>query len=287
MKAWLVKNKYLVSENFTKLEEIILKSAKEHKVDITVYNNIEIINVLSEKNYEKPDFVLFWDKDVKLASFIESQDIKIFNSSTAIKTCDDKSLTYLALINADIMMPKTIFSPLIYYHSLSDESDFIDFVEKHLNYPFVYKECVGSFGMQVYLVNDRDEFIKRIINSGINPFICQEYIMTSKGRDLRLYVVGDEVVGTMKRENKNGDFRANIELGGIGTKYEANDRQKALAIKAVKTLDLDFAGVDILFGKDDEPLLCEVNSNAYFVGFNETTGLNVADKIFEYILKKV
>ena len=57
-----------------------------------------------------------------------------------------------------------------------------------------------------------------------------------------------------------------------------------MALNAKKALELDFCGVDLLFGKDDEPLLCEVNSNAYFVSFNKTLGLNVADSILDYIL---
>lgn len=287
MNAWLIKNKYIISDNFYKLCDILVSTAKKHNINLTIYDNINIISVLSENKFNKPDFVLFWDKDVKLASYIESKGIRLFNKSEAIKICDDKSLTYLALLKEKINMPKTIFSPLIYYHSLSEEKDFINFVEKHLGYPFVYKECLGSFGQQVYLINNSDEFCYHINKSGINPFICQEYIKTSTGRDLRLYVVGDKVLGAMKRENKNGDFRANIELGGIGSKYVATDEQIDMAKKVTKILDLDFAGVDILFGENGKPILCEVNSNAYFVGFNNILSINVADYIFDYIRNEI
>ena len=284
MKAWFIKNKYFISDNFLKLEKLVIESAKRNNICLTIFDNIDVIKVLSEKKYEKPDFVLFWDKDIKLASFIESEGIKVFNSSNSIKICDDKSLTYLSLLKENIKQPKTIFSPLIYYHSLANEETFISFVTSHLRFPFVYKECVGSFGKQVYLINDVKEFKDRIVSSGINPFFCQEFIKNSFGKDLRLYVVGDKVVGSMKRENFSGDFRANIELGGIGSKYDANENQKNMAIIAVKKLKLNFAGVDILFGENDEPILCEVNSNAYFVGINKVVDAHIEDYIFDYIL---
>lgn len=283
MTGWLVTNKYSVSDNFTNLKKLILNSAYKFDIDIKVYNNVELLSILSQSDYIKPNFVLFWDKDIKLAKFIENEGIRVFNSSESIRLCDDKSLTYLSLRNSGIRMPKTIFSPLIYFHNLWEDNEFIDFVVKHISFPCVYKECFGSFGRQVYLVNNRQELIDKIKTSDKCPFEIQEFIKTSFGKDIRVYIVGDTVIGGMLRQNDNGDFRANIEIGGKASKYELNKVHIDIAKKVVKLLNLDFAGIDILFGENDEPILCEVNSNAYFNNFNKVFNINVADYIFKYI----
>lgn len=284
MFAWLITNKYYISDNFLQLKKLLFNSAKKNGIELKEFSNVNAMFELSKNKFEKPAFVLFWDKDIKLAKYIESEGIKVFNNSKSIYLCDDKSLTYITLRNKNIKQPKTIFSPLIYYHNLSNDNEYIDFVVKTLRLPFVFKECFGSFGQQVYLINDVDDLKKRISSSDVWPYIMQEFINTSFGRDLRIYVVGDKVVGGMLRRNTNGDFRANIEIGGEGTKYKINDKQKEIALSAVKNLGLDFAGVDLLFGENEEPILCEVNSNAYFTGFNKAVETSVEDYIFDYIL---
>ena len=284
MFAYLIKNKYIISKNFDKLLEYFIEAANNHNVDLQVVNNIEAIEAFSKKDFKRSDFVIFWDKDVKLAKYLESIGIKVFNSSESIRLCDDKSLTYLSLNNLGLKQPKTVFSPLIYYHNLAEDDEYIDFILSHFSFPFVFKECFGSFGQQVYLINSKEELIDRMKKCDVWPFVIQEFIKESKGRDLRIYVVGDKVVGAMKRENKNGDFRANIEIGGVASKYEANKLEKELALKVAKELKLNFCGVDILFGEGDDRILCEVNSNAYFTKFNEILGINVADLILDHIL---
>ena len=114
----------------------------------------------------------------------------------------------------------------------------------------------------------------------------QEFVESSKGRDVRIYVVGNQVVTAMERHNRN-DFRANITNGGTMSPYEPTKAQKEMAIHVCQELELDFAGVDILFGEKEEPVLCEVNSNAHFKNVFDCTGVNVADCIMEYIKKKI
>lgn len=284
MKAWLITNKYYISESFISLKKAIYNSAKSHGIDIEEYNNIDIIKLISKSDYEKPSFVLFWDKDVKLASLLESDGIKVFNSSESIRLCDDKSLTFLKLRNIGIKLPKTFFSPLLYYHNMSESDEILDFIIKELGFPFVFKECFGSFGQQVSLVNNKNELIRKIKKADTWPYIMQEFIDSSFGKDLRIYVVGDECIASMKRENKSGDFRANIEVGSLGTAYEPNEKQKEVALKVVNALGLSFGGIDLLFGKDDDPIFCEANSNAYFNEIDRVSNIKVEDYIFDHIL---
>ena len=85
MVAWLITNKYYISNSFENLKLLFLESAKRHNIELLIFNNLDVIKILSKNNYSKPDFVLFWDKDVKLANYIEHQGIKVFNSSESIR----------------------------------------------------------------------------------------------------------------------------------------------------------------------------------------------------------
>ena len=113
----------------------------------------------------------------------------------------------------------------------------------------------------------------------------QEFIASSKGRDVRINVVGDTAVVSMLRENKN-DFRSNISNGGTGALYEPAEGFKKLAVDAAKALGLSFAGVDVMFGENG-PIICEINSNPQFASTLKATGVNLAEHIADYILRQV
>ena len=81
------------------------------------------------------------------------------------------------------------------------------------------------------------------------------------------------------------DFRANITNGGSMEPYQPNAAQTAMAKRVMEALNLDFAGVDLLFGEQEEPVLCEVNSNAHFVNIWKCTGVNTAEAIIEYCIR--
>ena len=113
------------------------------------------------------------------------------------------------------------------------------------------------------------------------PMIMQQAVRESFGRDVRIYVVGGEVMGAMRRSNDR-DFRANIANGGSAEAYVPSDEEKHLALEAVRLLGLDFGGVDILHSQEG-PLLCEVNSNAHFAGMEKSTGADISGAIMRYI----
>lgn len=288
MYGWLITNEFLNTNKFTQINKWFLNSALKKDIKLDIKTNAELmIELGNDYNKTLPDFVLFWDKDIKLAQYLENLGIKVFNNSNAIAICDDKSLTHLKLQMAGIHMPKTIIAPMTYSNIGYTNFKFLDNVEKNLGYPLIIKECFGSFGQQVYKVNNRKELentIKKI--SGVS-ILFQEFITTSFARDIRLQVVGDKVVASMYRYNDTGDFRANITIGGKMKSYIPTKAQKELAIKCCKIIGLDFAGVDILFGKNDKPIVCEVNSNAHFKNIYDCTKINVGDFIIEHIIKSI
>lgn len=150
----------------------------------------------------------------------------------------------------------------------------------------IIKENKGSFGEQVYLVENYYDAVEKIKSIGHDEFIMQEYIESSEGRDVRIHVVGEQIVTAMERRNEN-DFRANVTNGGKMNRYTPTKEQEEMAVAVCRELGLDFAGVDIMFGKENEPILCEVNSNAHFKNIFDCTGVNVAEHIMKYIKGKI
>lgn len=295
-KGVLVVNSFLNTNKFNEIYDWLSKAAIRHGLVLDVMTNADfIVNTSSgDINPAIPncDFVLFWDKDIALARAFEKKGLRLFNSADAIAVCDNKALTFETIIErggADIAgkirMPKTYRIPMTFSGVGYTNVDFLDVFEREFGYPYVIKECCGSFGAQVYLVTDRQRAIEILSGTNGRECIAQEYISESYGRDVRIHTVGNRVVTSMMRYNEN-DFRANITNGGSMKEYCPTKAQEELAITVAQLLNLDFAGIDIMFGKDDEPILCEVNSNAHFRNIFDCTGVNVADEIMEYIAQK-
>lgn len=296
MTGWVIYNGTLNVPKIKKLVDTLVEEGKNLNIKLETVKNTEIIPMYSNegkvelvylKELEEPKFIIFWDKDVLLASHLEKMGYKVFNSSKAIKYCDHKGLMHLVLSNNNIKMPKTILSPMIFDYSLNNEDYLIKCYET-LGESVIIKESMGSFGMQVYLINNRQEFINKVteLNKNNIDFIIQENIKSSFGRDIRVNIIGNKVIGAMLRESEV-DFRANISQGGKGRLIELTKAQEEIALKAHKVLGLDFSGVDLLFGENDEPLLCEVNSNLNFLSFEEIWGKSFGKKILEYILGEI
>ncbi len=231
------------------------------------------------------EFCLYLDKDGYISKLLELSGIKLFNSSKAIYLCDDKMLTHIFLANKGIRMPKTISAPLNY--TLSSDSTFLEYVEKELPFPLVAKRNYGSLGKGVFLINNHEELLNFENTYKSEPHIYQEFIKSSFGFDYRMIIIGGKFVAGMKRYNENGDFRSNIAQGGKGKIEKIGDTYINLAEKAAKELELDYCGIDLLSGENGEPILCEVNSNAFLDGIERTTGINIAKEYAKHIIKNI
>jgi RimK family alpha-L-glutamate ligase len=290
-KCWIIVNGYLHQQKFSELALFMKNAAERHGVTVRLIRNTDVIsyiehgqsNIITHFGNERPDFVLFMDKDIHLAKQLEGIGLPLYNRADAIAICDSKALTHQALANHGIMMPKTVFPPFTYDNITRKDFETFRSIGKLLGFPLIIKEAYGSFGEQVYLISTEQELLDKVEQLGATPFIIQEFISTSKGRDLRLNVVGNQVVAAMRRTSEH-DFRANVTMGGQMDPYTPTEEESALAISCAQILGTDFAGVDLLFGKDG-PLLCEVNSNSHVVNIFNSTGINVADFMMTYILK--
>jgi len=292
----LIYNGGLRSSKYMELNKLYADTAKALGIHLELVANHELYSLLEtsgpsislKASLKNPDFILFLDKDIRLAKQLESMGYRLFNSREVIENCDDKILTFQCLAGKDIRMPKTIFSPMFFpgVGPKSIDPAFTDHIEQTFGYPLIIKEAFGSFGAQVYLIHDRKELVAKQMELMYIPHLYQEFIASSKGKDVRIYVVGDKVVASMYRYSET-DFRANVSNGASMKPYTPNEAFCELAIKATKLLDADFTGVDLLFGPNDEPILCEVNSNAHIKNILDCTGINVAEFIFNHILEVI
>ncbi|SDM98031.1 ATP-grasp domain-containing protein [Sediminibacillus halophilus] len=291
--GWVVYNGHLPGTKFKDFAEWIQAAANEKNIQLTLIKNNEMLalhqqtgGTIFPEYYRRPDFVVFGDKDIHLAKQLELLGIPVFNSAEAISLCDDKIATYQALSAHHLPIPKSIAGPKIFPNPRALETASFIKSGKMLGYPLVIKEAFGSFGEQVYLVETEQELIEKVVELQDRPFILQEFISSSYGKDVRLNVVGDKVVAAMKRTSSN-DFRANVSAGGSMEEYQPTKKEIELAIAASRAVGTDFAGVDLLFGPEETPLVCEVNSNAHIRNIFDCTRINVADWIIDYIVEKL
>lgn len=312
--GWLIVNEYLDTEKFLEIRKLFLSGAEKKNVKLTVYTNADFAvdlsgAVVKSRAFDEgePEFIIFYDKDIALASALEKMGYRLYNSADAIDVCDSKVKTSTRISEynlncrgdeAKILMPKTYKVPFSYENIGIKDSysfDFLDYVEKDLSeaekgalsdaYPMVIKESNSSFGMGVHLAGSREEAVKLICEYGNKECLIQEYISYSSGRDYRLQMVSDKCVCAMMRSNEN-DFRTNITNGGKMSEYKPTDEDLSLARNVMKCLKLDFAGIDIMHDKSGRAVFLEANSNAHFKNIYDLTGINAAEKMIEYIVAK-
>ncbi len=283
MYGWLIVNSFIDQEKFHSLYAFLKNAAEKNGVRLEMKTGEDLLCEIHSdfKREALPDFVLFWDKDIYLAKRLETQGLRLFNSANAVEICDNKVLTSLCL-KGKVPLPKTVIAPKTFEGVNYCKKDFLRKSIELLGLPLIIKEAYGSFGQQVYLASTYAEAEKIVGGLGYKEFLMQEYVRSSHGRDVRVNVVGGKVASAMLRYNEN-DFRSNISNGGSMRPISLTREQEEVAIKACKAIGLDFAGVDILFGEQDEPVVCEVNSNPHFESSFRCTGVDMSVDIIEYI----
>lgn len=291
LNGWIIYNGNLPSKDFIDFANWLHIAAEERHIQTHIYKNNELLaymknhslNLLKDDSKDLPDFVIFIDKDIYLARQLELLGIPVFNSARAIEISDDKIATYQMLTQKGIQIPETIIAPKIFSNHDSVDTNFMTSIADTLGFPMIIKEAFGSFGEQVYLIHTFKEMTAKVQELIGKPFLFQAFIDSSYGKDMRLQVVGDQVVAAMLRRSKD-DFRANVTAGGTMEVYEPTDEEKMLAVAATKAIGADFAGVDLLFGPDQTPIVCEVNSNAHIRNLYDCTHINAADFMIDYIM---
>jgi len=273
-------------ESFAK-KGIAVVMAHPDDFDIIVDRDIRQGIKLRGETIEMPKLVLvrlgagILPFQLAVVRHFEQAGVPCVNGATAIETVKDKLRTSQILSRHGIPIPNTMMVRFPIDETL---------VKDNIGFPCVVKVVTGSYGEGVYLCErSRDfkklmEFIKNLGNK--KTLIVQEYLGERVGEDLRVLVIGGKVIGAMKRTAPEGDFRANITNGGTGSNFEVTEEIDFLARETAKALNLDIAGIDLLFDARGFRV-CEANSNPGFLGFETYCGVDVADLITEYVKFKI
>jgi ribosomal protein S6--L-glutamate ligase len=200
----------------------------------------------------------------------------ILNDAISISRSRDKLRSMQMLADKGVNMPVTGFA-----HSPEDTKHLIQMVG---GAPLIVKLLEGTQGMGVVLAET-----SKAAESVINAFkslkaniLVQEYIKEAKGKDIRCFVIDGKVVGAMERAAAEGEFRANLHLGGTAAPIKLTSEEKKMAISASKILSLKVAGVDII-RSENGPKILEVNSSPGLEGIENTTGKDIAGMMIECI----
>lgn len=206
----------------------------------------------------------------------EMMNVYTTAKSIAIVRSRDKLRALQILSKSGVGIPKTIFS--------RETTQVDDLLKQVGGAPVIIKLARGTGGRGVVLA-ETSKAAKSVIQAfyveGLN-FMIQEFVKESAGSDIRAFVVGNRVVGAMKRQSLDDDFRSNIHMGGTGQKVKLTDIEKKTAIKAARAMGLSICGVDMI-PSDRGPLVMEVNSSPGLEGIETATNKNIAGKIIEYV----
>lgn len=210
----------------------------------------------------------------------EQMDVFCANSSGGISNSRDKLRSLQILSRHQIGIPQTTF--------VRDKKDVLPAIERVGGAPVIIKLLEGTQGIGVLLAETvkSAEAMIELLQSQKQNVLIQKFVAESKGRDIRAFVVGDQVVAAMRRVAQGQEFRSNVHRGGVTEPVELDSEYSETAIRAAQIMGLRVAGVDMLEASDG-PQIMEVNSSPGLEGIERCTQLDIAGSIVDYIAAQV
>ncbi|WP_337018651.1 hypothetical protein [Oceanobacillus massiliensis] len=262
--AWF---KEEAAKQFLELELVI-----REELTIGVKDNKKFANIHKEPS-ELPDFAVVRTIDPMLNLHLESMGIAVFNSSNIARICNDKALAHHHANLLQLPMVDTIYSKR---EHISDTPP--------LPYPFIVKEAGGRGGRRVFYIEDQISWLKCQTNLQTNIIIqsCEVQL----GKDLRVFIVGKEVVAAVLRESST-DIRANYKLGGSASLYPLNPTETALVQKLVDHFEFGMVGIDFLVGLDGQLLFNEIEDVVGSRTLSATSDINILEKYIRLIKTRI
>ncbi len=210
------------------------------------------------------------------------QEMDVFCANTAhgILNSRDKLRSLQILSRHHIGLPRTTF--------VRDKKDVLPAIDRVGGAPVIIKLIEGTQGIGVLLADSvkQAESIIELLQSQKQNVLIQKFVAESKGRDIRAFVVGDQVVAAMRRVAQGQEFRSNVHRGGVAEPVELSDEYRETAVRCTQIMGLRVAGVDMLEGKEG-PQIMEVNSSPGLEGIETCTGLDIAGAVIDYIAAQV
>lgn len=197
--------------------------------------------------------------------------VNVYNSSRISTICNDKALTHYHMNKLSIPMVNTIFIK---------QNNHVQ--TPPMMFPFVVKEVDGRGGKQVHLIHDEQEWDACMGHISAPELIIQSTENVQLGKDVRVFVVGNEIVGAVLRESKN-DFRSNFKLGGSAKWYPLNHQEIALINKIIHHFDFGMVGIDFLLDSDGKLLLNEIEDVVGSRTLSTVADINILQKYVTHI----
>ena len=210
----------------------------------------------------------------------QEMDIFCANPAHGIVNSRDKLRSLQILSRHHIGIPRTTF--------VRDKRDVLPAIERVGGAPVIIKLIEGTQGIGVLLAESvkQAESIIELLQSQKQNVLIQKFVAESKGKDVRAFVVGDQVVAAIRRVAQGQEFRSNVHRGGVAEAIELDEQYRETALRCAQILGLRVAGVDMLEGKDG-PQVMEVNSSPGLEGIETATELDVAGAVIDYIAAQV
>ena len=208
-----------------------------------------------------------------------ARNVPCLNDERSFLQARDKWQSLQILAQAGIAIPNTVL--------LGSEFQPQDGITQ-VKSPTILKTLSGSQGIGVILAERTQSAVSILetLKQANIPVLLQDFIEEAQGSDLRCFVIGDRVVASIQRTGQNGEFRANFHRGGTAEKIQLSEEEKAIAVKAAKTLGLDIAGVDLI-RSEQGLLVLEVNASPGLEMIEKTNGIDIAVQMIAYLEKKV
>lgn len=278
-------------KSFEVQTKLLFDAAKKLGISITARSNVQIYTMLSNtkvksfESYANFDFALFLDDDVWLARNLELLGLKVYNNSRAIDICENCANMYQQLIKCGVNIPKTVILPsALSEYKKETIHPFVDQIIDDLGLPIIIKQWFGDLGRGVHLAKTREQAYEIVDRFEGRELLFQEFISEASGTDIRMYVVRNKVLASLRRTAGKEDFRSNTNFGGIMEKHIPTFVEQKLALDACKAVGCEFGVVDILKSING-PVVCEVNTSANIQYFQEVSDFNVAEHILKMLKK--
>ena len=219
---------------------------------------------------DDPDFILFRSRNNLLAKQFEEKGWRVFNRSEVNRIANHKLRTFelAVLLGVPAVPTKKISS-----------------IEEVKSLPIIIKTVDGHGGNEVFLAQTKEKLEKLLLQFEDRELIAQPYI-ESGAQDIRVFVIGSEVIGAVKRTG-NHSFKSNFTLGGTVEKYILSNEQEQDTLTIAKTLKSDYIGIDFLLLPDGRWLLNEIEDPVGARSLYGTHDFSVANKLMTYIQQQM
>ena len=265
-------------------EKLLFEEFRRRNIEFDRLDDRKLIFNLHENNLQEYDVIvercINHSRALHALLILNQQGIKTVNKYEVAQVCGDKLNTNVRLVQAGVKTPecKVAFT----------EESALEAIEE-MGYPVVLKPAVGSWGRLLSKINDREaaESIlehKAVLGSYHHSiFYIQDYVNKAKGRDIRAFVVGDELIAAIYRTSPH--WITNTAQGGEATNCPINPELEDICIRAAKAVGGGVVAIDVFESDDEGYSVNEVNYTMEFRNSIDTTGVNIPEKVVDYILK--